>query len=56
MYKLNVVWDNSWWADWAELHESQEYIDLIKDIEDKLSQANARLEKGKGKGGKGTVA
>ena len=49
-YKLNVVWMDPSWKEWPELQKDPEYLTLIEGLQSKLSQAAARLDKGKGKG------
>ena len=49
-YKLHVKSLDAAWTGWAEFHENAQYCTIQKELQDKLSQAEGRNDKGKGKG------
>ena len=47
-YRLHVKYLDKAWAGWAEFQEDVQYRAIQKDVQDKLAQAEGRLDKGKG--------
>ena len=47
---LSVTWEDGDWKSWAELHESQEFRNLVEKVNAKLKDAAVRRCKGVGKG------
>ena len=48
-YKMQIEWVKAAWGAWPELVEACELKALIQTAQEKLSQAQSRLDKGKGK-------
>ena len=49
-YKLNIKYLDAAWTGWAELQQDIQFGAIQKELQDKLSQAEKGLDKGKGKG------
>ena len=49
-FVLKLKWLDTKWSSWKELQEDPKFLDLQKSLQQKLSQAMAKIDKGKGKG------
>ena len=50
-YKFVLTWVDPSWGTWEELVNDLQFKNLVKEAQDKLSKAQAHIDKGKGKGG-----
>lgn len=49
-FKLELDWVKPAWGEWTEFVEDPKFRELIKVAENKLNDAQKRMDKGKGKG------
>jgi len=49
-HALKLTWISKSWGEWKELQDSDELQNIIQELDSKLTEAQKRLDKGKGKG------